>query len=285
MLTARDPYELERARTLLLDRGAVSDHSRALMIPCDIRDEAQVRAMIERATASFGRVDVLVNNAGIITVGPVEQHALSSFQDAMDTNFYGMLHCTLAVLPQMLERSAGTIVNICSIGGKVAVPHLLPYTASKFAAVGLSEGLHVELRSKGVHVTTVCPGLMRTGSVVRAYFAGDRAKEYRWFSLGGSLPLVSIAANKAAKVIVSAAARQATEISITPQAAFGIRLMGLFPSFTQLLLHLSNFALPAAAASSADPARLEEGRDVRDSELTALTALGRDAAHHYNEGV
>ena len=278
VLAARDPYELERARALLLQRGAV-DAERVLMIPFDLREEAQAREMIERATQHFGRVDVLVNNAGIITVGPVEQQSLEAFRDAMNTNFFGTLHCTQAVLPQMLQRHAGSIVNITSIGGKIAVPHLLPYSASKFAAVGLSEGLHVELRSKGIQVTTVCPGLMRTGSHIRALFAGDREKEYRWFSLGAGLPLVSASASSAAQKIVAATARGATEITITPQAYLGARLVGLAPSFTQVLLHLATFALPASKGQ----AKLVEGRQVRGAELSPLVALGNDASTRYNE--
>lgn len=279
VLAARDPYELERARTLLLQRKAVADAERVLIIPFDLREEAQAREMIERATRHFGRVDVLVNNAGIITVGPVEQQSLESFRDAMNTNFFGTLHCTQAVLPQMLARHAGSIVNITSIGGKLAVPHLLPYSASKFAAVGLSEGLHVELRGKGVQVTTVCPGLMRTGSHIRALFAGDREKEYRWFSLGAGLPLVSASAASAAQKIVAATARGATEITITPQAYLGARLMGLAPSLTQVLLHLSTFALPASKGS----AGLVEGRQVRGEEVTPLVALANNASTRYNE--
>ncbi len=284
VLTARDPYELERARNLLVEREAIADTNAALIIPCDIREDAQVQAMIERATQHFGRVDVLVNNAGIITVGPVENQSLASFDDAMQTNFYGMLHCTLAVLPAMLQRQAGSIVNICSFGGKVPVPHLLPYCASKFAAVGFSEGLHVEVRSKGIHVTTVCPGLMRTGSQVRALFSGNREEEYRWFSLGAALPGVSIAAQRAAKQVVHAAARHATEIMITPQAALAARVMGLLPACTQAALYLSNLALPKPVQSPG-ATEMKEGRDVREKEITPIVQIANQASQHYNEGI
>jgi short-subunit dehydrogenase len=281
VLGARDPYELERARDLLLERGAIANQDAALIVPCDIREEAQAQELVARATHRFSRVDVLVNNAGIITVGPVEHQPFANFDDAMRTNFYGMLHCTLAVLPQMVASGSGAIVNICSIGGKLAVPHLLPYSASKFAAVGFSEGLHAELRSRGIRVTTVCPGLMRTGSHLRAYFTGQREEEYRWFSLGAGLPFVSMPAARAAREIVRAAADGRAEIILTPQAQIAARMMGLFPSFTQTLLHLSNLALPGPGQG--DSAQLEEGRKVRGRELSGLTVLGSRAAHHYNE--
>ncbi len=284
VLTARDPYELERARNLLVERGVIAEPNDALIIPCDIREEPQVQAMIERAVQHFGPIDVLVNNAGIITVGPVEDQSLASFEDAMRSNFYGMLHCTLAVLPQMLERQAGSIVNICSIGGKIPVPHLLPYSASKFAAVGFSEGLHAEMRSKGVQVTTVCPGLMRTGSHIRAFFAGNREEEYRWFSLGAAMPGVSIAAERAARQVLHATARGATELIITPQASLGARVMGLFPSLTQMALHLTNAALPKPVQTS-NSTELVEGREVREKEITSVVQIANRASQQYNEGI
>lgn len=122
---------------------------------------------------TLSRVSVLVNCAGIITVGPVEDQPVSAFTGAMESNYYSAVYSALAVIPEMLARGEGNIVNIASIGGKLAVPHLLPYTASKFALVGFSQGLHAELRSKGIRVTTVCPGLMRTGSHIQAQFTGE----------------------------------------------------------------------------------------------------------------
>jgi short-subunit dehydrogenase len=85
-------------------------------------------------------VEVLVNNAGIMAVAPLLNQSKRHFEEAMDTNFYGAMHTTLAILPGMLERRKGSIVNIASIGGLVAVPHMLPYSASKFALVGFSRG-------------------------------------------------------------------------------------------------------------------------------------------------
>ena len=113
-----------------------------------------------------------MNNAGIILVGPLESQSLASYRQAMDVNFFGALHTTLAVLPQMLARGEGAIVNIASIGGKVAFPYLLPYVASKFAMTGWSQGLRAELAGKGIRVTTVSPGIMRTGSHIQARFSG-----------------------------------------------------------------------------------------------------------------
>src|SRR5450759_4776995 len=114
------------------------------------------------------------------------------FELAMDVMYWGVLYPTLAVLPQMREHKRGRIVNITSIGGKVSIPHLLPYNSAKFAAVGLSEGLRAELAMDGVTVTTIVPGLMRTGSHINAYFKGKQEREYTWFALGASLPVISM---------------------------------------------------------------------------------------------
>lgn len=99
----------------------------------------------------------------------------------------------------MRARRRGRIVNITSIGGKVGMPHLLPYTCAKFATVGLSEGLRAELGREGIRVTTIVPGLMRTGSHLKAMFRGQHEQEFTWFSLGASLPLVSMGAERAAR--------------------------------------------------------------------------------------
>jgi short-subunit dehydrogenase len=118
----------------------------------------------------------------------------------------------LAALPVMREQSHGRIVTITSLGGKIAVPHLVPYCAAKFAAVGFSEGLRAELGRDPVTVTTVVPGLMRTGSHVQALFTGQADKEFTWFSLGASLPLVSMDAERAARQIVEGVRRRGAEI-------------------------------------------------------------------------
>ena len=128
----------------------------------------------------------------------------------------------------------------------MAVPHLLPYTASKFALTGYSEGLHAELRAKGVRVTTVCPGLMRTGSQVRAKFVGDVEKEKAWFDLGATTPGIAASIQHAAKRIRNAQRTGSAEITITPQAWLAARITGLAPGFTALAGSVANqLILPA----------------------------------------
>ena len=177
---------------------------------CDIREQGEVRAAVATVSCRTGRIDVLVNNAGIISVMPFAHAQPEDFQDSLDTHFWGPYYLTRACLPY-LSRHNGRIVNISSIGGRVAVPHLLPYTVGKFALVGLSEGLHAELAASGVSVTTVAPHLMQTGSHRNALVRGRHREEATWFALGTSTRLVALDAHRAARAIVRAArARKAS---------------------------------------------------------------------------
>ncbi len=279
VLTARDELELGRARNLLLDRGA-ADKNHLLTRPCDLRENEQVLRLLRFIEEHWGAVDVLVNNAGIISVGPVESQPLAAFEDAIRSNYFSMVHCTLAVLPGMLKRREGAIVNIASIGGKVAVPHLLPYSASKFAAVGFSQGLHAEVRAKGVRVTTVTPGLLRTGSPRNAKVVGNREEEFRWFNLGDSLPGISRNAYAAAGRVLRAAETGETELSITPQAALAGRLGQVSPALTASVLSLVNRTLPAPQSAQQEPM---PGANAEGKDLRSLTGLGRTAAKEWNE--
>ncbi len=279
VLTARDEVELGRARNLLLDRGA-TDKEHLLTRPCDLRENEQVLRLVRSIEEHWGEVDVLVNNAGVISVGPVESQPLAAFEDAVRSNYFSMVHCTLAVLPAMLARREGAIVNIASIGGKVAVPHLLPYSASKFAAVGFSQGLHAEVSAKGVRVTTATPGLLRTGSPRQAKLVGNREEEFRWFNLGDSLPGVSRNAFAAAGRVLRAAETGETELSITPQAALAARLAQVSPALTASVLSLVNRTLPAPRLHAREPL---PGATAEGKDLHSLTELGRAAAQEWNE--
>ncbi len=247
ILAARDLEELITARHTLLDREAVQSPDDVLLIPADLTDAAQAVSLIEHAVGHFGRIDILINNAGIIEVGPVENQPLDAYRRAMATNFFAALHTTHAALPHLLRRNPihgdAAIVNIASIGGKVAVPHMLPYVASKFALVGFSEGLHAELRRKGIRVTTVCPGLMRTGGESHADYTGQTKKEQRWFTLAARTPVLATSVRHAANKIYNAVAAGRAEITITPQAWLAARVAGLAPESTQYLTSLANHLL------------------------------------------
>jgi short-subunit dehydrogenase len=251
-LTARNPAQLAAAREQLLALYPGHAAEDILILPADLTDPTQAAGVVRDAIAYFGHLDILVNNAGIITVGPVDNQSLATYVDAMQTNFFAALYTIDAALPHLLGRAATghtpAIVNISSVGGKVAVPHMLPYTASKFALAGFSEGLHAELRGRGVRVTTVCPGLMRSGGEAHAQFTGNLAKEQRWFNLAAKTPILATSATHAANQIFHAVAAGRAEITITPQAWLAARLAGLAPETTQRAASFANdYLLPAPA--------------------------------------
>ena len=279
-ICARDETELEEARADL-ERSGVE----VLAVPCDVADPTQVAAMVEEVTRHYGRIDILINNAGIIVVAPLETLARADFERVIAVNFWGVLNPTLEVLPGMRARGTGRIVNITSIGGKIAVPHLLPYTCAKFAAVGLSEGLRAELADTGISVTTVVPGLMRTGSHLNAEFGGEQQGEYRWFALGASAPYpIAIGADRAARLIMRATKRGQAECTYPVSALVAARLSGLLPSTTTNALTLVDRFLPQPprqAAGTSSGATIEA--DLGSPLLRAATVLGRAAAREYKQ--
>ncbi len=279
-ICARVETELETARADLEQRGA-----EVLAVPCDVSDQTQVAAMVEVVTRHYGQIDILVNNAGIIVVAPVADLTHDDFERVMATNFWGTLNPTLAVLPGMRARGAGRIVNITSIGGKLAMPHLLPYDCAKFAAIGFSTGLRAELAGTGINVTTVVPGLMRTGSHLHAEFGGNQEAEYRWFALGASAPYpVASSAERAARLIVRATRRGEPECTFPFTATLAARFSGLLPGPTAEVLTLVDRLLPKP---SPQPTGTQPGITVAAEAdsllLEGATILGRRAAEEYNQ--
>jgi hypothetical protein len=184
----------------------------------------------------------------------------------------------------MRAQGGGRIVNITSIGGKVSVPHLLPYTCAKFAAVAFSHGLRAELAGEGVTVVTVVPGLMRTGSYLNAVFKGDIEAESVWFALGSTLPGVSMDAERAARQIVRAAKRGDAETILSLPAWLLARFQALFPGTTADILGLVSRLLPDPKGDGQDAVRGHDAVARTGSGLLhALTRLGRTAAQRFGQ--
>ena len=276
-LVARDEVTLERARQDLTERGA-----EVLTLPCDIGERDAVEQTVARVIEHYGRIDVLINNAGIIAVGPLEHMAVGDFETAMATHFWGPLYLTLAALPSLRQREGARIVNIASIGGQLAVPHLLPYSASKFALVGLSDGLRAELAKDGIRVTTVNPGLLRTGSPPNANFKGRHRAEYAWFTIADALPITSIDARRAARQILAACRYGDAELTITWQAKAAILANALAPRLIAEMLDLTNRLLPQPTGTAGDTAHT--GRDSQSAFAPSpLTILSDRATLENNE--
>jgi NAD(P)-dependent dehydrogenase (short-subunit alcohol dehydrogenase family) len=277
-LLARDEEELARAADDLRTRQPFAD---VATVAADVRRRYDAERAIAQTLERFGSIDVLINNAGVIQVGPLDHMKLGDYEDAMNTHFWGPLYMVMAALPHMRRQGEGRIVNVSSIGGRIAVPHMVPYSASKFALAGLSDGLRAELAKDNIVVTTVCPGLMRTGSPVNAMFKGQRPQEYAWFAISDSLPLASIDVRRAARQIINACRRGDAELVITVQAKLAILARTVAPELFADVMTLLNGLLPGPAANG------DEARPGRESESewapSALTEPTYKAAAENNE--
>jgi NAD(P)-dependent dehydrogenase (short-subunit alcohol dehydrogenase family) len=275
-ICGRDSESLERARASLARAGAD-----VVAVPCDVRDRRSVQELVEEVRRGLGSIDVLINNAGVIEVGPAETMSVEDYEEALGTNFWGILHPTLEVLPEMRQRGAGRIVNITSIGGKLGIPHLLPYSASKFAAVGFSQGLRAEEAEHGIKVVTVVPGLMRTGSPRNAIFRGQHRAEYAWFSISDSLPGLSISVERAARRIVLACQRGDAEVLFPAVTRVATIANALAPATTANLIRMVDRLLPGAQGG--DPARHLGAESQSWLSPSWLTRLGDRAARKHNQ--
>jgi short-subunit dehydrogenase len=275
-ICGRDQPSLTRAESKLRAQGA-----EVLALRCDISQPNEVEEMVRQVIAHYGRIDLLINNAGIIAVGPLSSHTTKDFQEAMDVMFWGVVHTTLLVVAHMRERRQGQIANITSIGGKMAVPHLLPYSAAKFAATGFSEGITAELANEGIKVTTVIPGLMRTGSHINAFFKGNSRAEYAWFGVSASTPLLAMNASRAASKIVQAIRRGDTELILGLPAKVAALAHGMAPATTVRALGLVNRAMPDSPTPGKDRQRGHESESAPTK--SPLTAFGKRAAKRWNQ--
>jgi len=277
-ICARDQVELDAAHAEL---ERIGGRDAVVAIQCDVTDRTQVDDMVEEVTRRFGRIEILVNNAGMITVGPAQMATEEDIRRNLDVLLWHLVHTTFAVVPQMRERGEGQIVNITSFGGKLAVPHMLPYSTAKFAAVGFSSGLHAELAKDGISVTTVCPGEIRSGSHQQASFKGKRDEEYRWFALGASAPW-TMTADRAATRIVTGIRRHEADVTFPWTVSTAVAAAALAPNWTAAALRAVNRLLPDYTGADEG---LEVGAQVEERKRgrvwEAATTLGRKATADY----
>jgi short-subunit dehydrogenase len=275
-ISARDPEELARAKTQLESPGR-----EVLTLEADMTMREEAESAVQNVMDHFGALDILVNNAGAISVGPSESMTIDDYRTSINTHFWGPYFATMAVLPSMQKRRAGRIVNISSIGGKISIPHLLPYGVGKFALTGFSEGLRAELLKDKVYVTTVFPGLMRTGSPRNALFKGNNEAEYTWFTISDSLPLISMSANRAARRIIDACGKGDAEVILSVPARLATIAHALFPDTTIDFLGLVNRLLPAPGGIG------QEARTGKQSSSKTsrswITTLTQQAAQENNQ--
>ena len=273
-ICARDEDELRRAEEELVSLGAD-----VLTVRCDLTVPEEAQNFIDECRVRYGGIDVLINNAGIIQVGPLEEQTEKDFRDAMNIHFWGPYHTMQAAIPLMKRRGEGHIANIVSIGGKLAVPHLAPYCASKFALSGLSVAFGHELAKDGIKVTTVYPGLMRTGSHVNALFKGQNEKEFAMFSVMDATPVTSISVERAAAQIIEAIALGRAELTITVQAKLAAAVDALMPEMMSTVMRLTSGMLPGEGGIGE---RLATGLASRSGLVPAFVtaAIDREAAEN-----
>ncbi|HKU38642.1 MAG TPA: SDR family oxidoreductase [Polyangiales bacterium] len=268
-ILARSSEDIERA---LVDLSEHRTSATALILgeTCDLCDSAAIDAAFASLHERLGPIDVLVNNAGTIQVGPLDSVTGEDFESAMRLHCYAPLRTMLAVREGMKARGGGRIANIASIGGVVSVPHLLPYSTSKFALMGLSQGMRAELSRDGILVSTIAPGLMRTGSPRNATFKGEHRKEYAWFTLSDSLPPLSLSSRRAARRIVRAIERGEPHVVLGLPAKLAMLASGFAPGLVNRAMTLANSLLPKGTAQRAHHGFDSESK-LAPSILTVLT--------------
>jgi NAD(P)-dependent dehydrogenase (short-subunit alcohol dehydrogenase family) len=225
---ARDTRELKLARADLEGRGGD-----VFAVVADAGEEAEAVGFVREAYAHFGAIHGLINNAGVTQVGPFPNTRADDYELSLRTHFWAPFFMITETLPYLKARgSDARILNVCSIGGKLAKPHMIPYSVGKFALAALSEGLRAELAPLGIAVTSAYPGLMRTGSVRQALVKGDKPREFAWFAVAEAMPLLSMDAERAARRILLAMRRGESEITLTAPAWIAGRAHALFPEMT-----------------------------------------------------
>jgi NAD(P)-dependent dehydrogenase (short-subunit alcohol dehydrogenase family) len=275
-LIARDPEELGRAKADVVRRGGA-----VLTLQCDLLDTGQIRSAVRQTIDRFGKIDILINNAGIIDVGPLEHMTREDFERAMRLHFWAPFELISQIVPEMRIWGGGRIVNISSIGGKVAVPHMAPYSASKFALSGFSDALRAELARHNIYVTTVAPGMMRTGSHVNAKFKGRHAAEFGWFAASAGAPLISMNADRAARKILAACRRGQPSLTLTFAARTAILGNALFPNLTGYWMKIVNRFLPRGGDDKGNEVR--SGSQLRQLTPAWLRSLADRATRKNNE--
>jgi len=227
-LLARDAKELERAKSQL--NGA--DEGEVIAIPCDVTQERELDRAMTQIVRAFGGIYVWINDAGSILVGPLRTMVQEDFEALLKTQIHAVWTSTQLLLPIFRKAGGGKIVNISSIGGKLAVPHLGPYSTAKFALVGLSSTTNAELASENIQVTTVFPGLMRVGSAIQAVVKGEHEEEFAWFALGSATPVISVSADNAARRILTAVARRDSQLVFSMSKRAATLVQAALPEFT-----------------------------------------------------
>jgi NAD(P)-dependent dehydrogenase (short-subunit alcohol dehydrogenase family) len=290
-ICARDSSELERARAQLraIAHDVALEHGeeapRVVAFRADVTDSATVDWVVGEVQSVFGGLDVLVNCAVEISVGPLEAMTGKDYEQAFRSIFLALYYPTLAVVPRLRAQGWGRIVNVTSMAGKIPIPHNATYVVGKFAATGFSAVCNAELRKYGIRVSTVMPPPLRNGAWINAGYKGHAEDELAWFMRALSSPLLSIDPERAARAIVEAARYGDAETMVAPSSWLQARAYALFPELTSsALAALERHAMPATplgarAAPVASGAEILSRTD--NPRVQRIARRGRAAGERY----
>ena len=221
VLVARRKDKLEK-----VEKSLTKYPVKILSVICDVSEKEQVKQMVEKVLETFPQVDVLVNNAGFVIYGKVEELSIEDVESQMKTNYFGTIYCTKLFLPHFLKQNSGHIVNVASVGGSFGVPGIATYCATKFALLGFSEGLYHELHETNVGVTVVSPIMVRTN-----LFDHPSFKNFTKHATG-----ISLSSETVAKAIVKAANSSRLELVVPSVVRVGIWFKQTFPFFVNPII-------------------------------------------------
>lgn len=255
---------------------------------CDVADADAVEALVETVEREDGPIEVTIVVAGVIQVGPLASLTRDHFQEAVDIMLWGPVNVALAVVRRMRDRGRGRVGVVTSVGGLVPVPHLLSYSTAKFGATGFTAGLRTELAGTGVKVTTVAPGLMRTGGHLHSEMTGHQGAEYAWFAPLGSLPLIAMQPERAARKIVDGVLAGRAYVLLSLMTKVAARVNGLAPTTTAAALGLAARLLPdgppPGGTDTVQGHTVEERLAPLPAALVrAVTSFGRAAGRRLNQ--
>lgn len=201
----------------------------------------------------------------------------------MNLHTYAVIEATKLIMPHFRIHGEGRILNICSFGGKAAVPHMLPYDTSKFALAGFSEGVTAELAAENVKVTTAYPSVMRTGSYIQAVFKGDHEREFEWFASLDNMPGISTSADAAAKQILTAVCEERTQLVLSVPARARMLLAALLPEIMNSIMAWVAQRLPAGNSELRKTGGQSTGLYDKNKYLKSLRDKGIEAENTFNQ--
>lgn len=274
LITARTGPDLDRARDLLLGAGVD-----VITRIHDVRDAEAARELVEDIESDQGPIEVLVGVAGVLRVGPLPDHS-EEYDESLDIMLRGPINLVHAVLPGMRERGHGRIGIVTSIAGLIPVPHLVAYSAAKHGAVGFTRALAEELAGSGISVSTIIPGLMRTGGHWHGDYTGQPEREYAWFTALSAAPLVSMDAERAARIIVRGVLAGRRKIIFTLPARIGDLVYRVSPVAVGIAVGAAGRLLPGPGKDHAPGYLAAAGTGTV---FDRLTVLARRAVRRFNQ--